>query len=222
MIETLGSTHLPLRDLVARELRRRILIGELAPGERLVEDRLAELLGVSRNPVREAIRVLSTEGFIEVTPRRGAAVSRISGEEAEELFDVRMALEGLAARLAARKRSPVAVERLRALLARSRSAVEAGDLVGVADMNTDFHVAVAEASGNAYLNLVMEPMLRRSQWVFLQTADARAPHSWAEHVGLFEAIVDGDEAAAEKHAVAHVGAARESYLSTVRRVESRD
>jgi DNA-binding GntR family transcriptional regulator len=217
MTETLGNAHLPLRDLVTRELRRRILVGELAPGERLVEDRIAEMLGVSRNPVREAIRVLAAEGFVDVTPRRGAAVSRLSADEAEELFDVRMALEGLAARLAARKRSPAAIERLRALLTRSRSAVESGDLAGVADMNTDFHAAVAEASGNAYLNLVVEPMLRRSQWVFLQTADARAPHSWTEHAGLLEAIVAGDEVAAEQHAVAHVAAARESYLSALAR-----
>src|SRR3569833_1070557 len=96
---TLGAQHLPLRDVVTAELRRLILQGELLPGERLVEDRLAERLGVSRNPVREAIRVLAAEGFVEVTPRRGAAVSRLSPEEAEELFDVRMALEGLSARL---------------------------------------------------------------------------------------------------------------------------
>jgi len=215
MTETLGAAHLPLRDLVTRELRRRILVGELAPGERLVEDRLAELLGVSRNPVREAMRVLATEGFVEVTPRRGAAVARLSADEAEELFDVRTALEGLAARLAARKRSPAAVERLRSLLERAKAAVATGDLAGVADLNTEFHAAVADAAGNAYLNLVMEPMLRRSQWVFRQTADARGPHSWTEHVGLLEAIASGDEAAAEEHAVAHVAAARESYLSAV-------
>ncbi|MEV4754971.1 GntR family transcriptional regulator [Micromonospora sp. NPDC049559] len=211
----LGSSHLPLRDLVTQDLRRRILVGEFVPGERLVEDRLAELLGVSRNPVREAIRVLSAEGFVEVTPRRGAAVSRLSAEEAEELFDVRMALEGLAARLAARKQSPAAIQKLRDLLARSRAAVEGGDLLTVADLNTEFHTAVAEAAGNAYLNLVAGPMLRRAQWVFLQTAGARAPHSWTEHVGLLVAITDGDESAAEQHAVAHVEAARRSYLSAL-------
>ncbi|MFD0479244.1 GntR family transcriptional regulator [Nonomuraea thailandensis] len=95
-----------MRDEVTKELRRRILSGELAQGERLVEDRLAATLGVSRNPVRESIRVLAAEGFIQVVPRLGATVARLSAEEGEELFDVRMAIEGLAARLAARKRSP--------------------------------------------------------------------------------------------------------------------
>ena len=87
---TLGSSHVPLRDLVTDEIRRRILTGALPPGDRLVEDRLAEDLGVSRNPVREAIRVLATEGLVEVTPRRGAAVARPRPAHAEELFEVRV------------------------------------------------------------------------------------------------------------------------------------
>jgi DNA-binding GntR family transcriptional regulator len=90
---TLGAAHQTLRDEVTTELRRRILFGEFAQGERLVEDRLAALLGVSRNPVRESIRVLATEGFVEVVPRLGATVARLSAEEGEELFDVRMAIE---------------------------------------------------------------------------------------------------------------------------------
>ncbi|MCW2946845.1 MAG: hypothetical protein JWR24_3562 [Actinoallomurus sp.] len=208
---TVGSTHRPLRDVVTTELRRLILAGELNPGERLVEDRLAGRLGVSRNPVREAIRVLATEGFVEVTPRRGAAVARLSAEEAGELFDLRAALEGLAARLAARKVTPASRARLRAVLDTARAAVEDGRMDDVADLNTAFHAAVAEASGNAYLTLVIEPMLRRAQWVFRQTAHYRASHSWTEHVGLYEAIAAGDEDGAQAHATAHVEAARRSY-----------
>ncbi len=98
---SLGEAHLPLRSVVQDELRRMILSGELPPGSRLVEDRLAERLGVSRNPVREAIRVLSAEGFVEVLPRRGAVVASMGQAEVAELFDARMALETLAARLAA-------------------------------------------------------------------------------------------------------------------------
>jgi DNA-binding GntR family transcriptional regulator len=210
---TVGSAHLPLRDVVTAELRRRILSGELAQGERLVEDRLAERLGVSRNPVREAIRVLAAEGFVKVTPRQGASVAVLSADEAEELFDVRMALEGLAARLAARKSTPESADALRAVLDTSREAVADGRLTQVADLNTAFHSAVAEAAGNAYLNLVMGHMLKRAQWVFQQTADVRAPHSWTEHLSLYEAIAAGDEDEAQARAVAHVAAARRSYLS---------
>jgi DNA-binding GntR family transcriptional regulator len=212
---TLGSAHQPLRDVVTAELRRLILAGELTPGERLVEDRLAERLGVSRNPVREAIRVLAAEGFVEVTPRRGAAVSRLPPEEAEELFDVRLALESLTARLSARKVTPASAARLRGVLESARVAVDEGRLDQVADLNTAFHAAVAETAGNAYLSLVVGPMLRRAQWVFQQTAKHRAPHSWTEHLSLYEAIAEGDESAAEARAIAHVEAARRSYLKAL-------
>jgi DNA-binding GntR family transcriptional regulator len=212
---TLGSTHRPLRDVVTAELRRLILQGELMPGERLVEDRLAARLGVSRNPVREAIRVLAAEGFVEVTPRRGAAVARLSPDEAEELFDVRVALEGLSARLSARKVTPETADRLRAVLDSARLAVDEGRLGDVADLNTAFHAAVADLAGNAYLSLVVGPMLRRAQWLFQQTAKHRAPHSWTEHLSLYEAIAAGDERAAEARAIAHVEAARRSYLAAL-------
>lgn len=213
---TIGGTHRTLRDEVTAELRRRIMSGELQQGERLVEDRLAAQLGVSRNPVRESIRVLATEGFVEVIPRIGAAVARLSSAEAEELFDVRMAIEGLAARLAARKATPASAARLRRVLEEARDAVENGHLDAVADLNTAFHRAVGEVAGNSYLNLMMAPMLQRAQWVFSQTAAVRGPHSWTEHVSLCEAIAAGDEDEAQARAIAHVAAARRSYLAAVR------
>ncbi|MCK2219828.1 GntR family transcriptional regulator [Actinomadura sp. ATCC 31491] len=216
--QTLGAAHRTLRDEVTAELRRRILSGELAQGERLVEDRLAATLGVSRNPVRESIRVLAAEGFIEVVPRLGATVARLSAEEGEELFDVRMAIEGLAARLAARKRTPASARRLRAVLEQAKEAVEAGRLERVADLNTAFHLAVGEAAGNSYLSLMMTPMLQRAQWVFSQTASVRGPHSWTEHLGLCEAIIAGDEDEAQARAVAHVAAARRSFLAAMGRM----
>ncbi|MFG1702351.1 GntR family transcriptional regulator [Nonomuraea sp. M3C6] len=214
---TLGAAHRTLRDEVTKELRRRILSGELAQGARLVEDRLAAALGVSRNPVRESIRVLAAEGFVQVVPRLGATVASLSAAEGEELFDVRMAIEGLAARLAARKRSPAAAERLRRVLEQAKEAVDNGRLEEVADLNTAFHLAVGDAAGNSYLSLMMKPMLQRAQWVFSQTAAARGPHSWTEHLSLCEAIAAGDEAEAEARAVAHVAAARRSFLAAIGR-----
>ncbi|MEU4572941.1 GntR family transcriptional regulator [Nonomuraea sp. ATR24] len=214
---SLGATHRTLRDEVTAELRRRIMSGEFGQGERLVEDRLAALLGVSRNPVRESIRVLAAEGFVQVVPRFGATVATLSAEEGDELFDVRMAVEGLAARLAARKRTTASAERLRRVLEEARQAVDEGRLDAVADLNTAFHLAVGEAAGNSYLNLMMTPMLQRAQWVFSQTAAARGPHSWSEHLSLYEAIAAGDEDEAQARAVAHVAAARRSFLTAVGR-----
>ena len=107
------------------------------------------------------------------------------------------------------------MSRLSALLENAHAAVEGGHLGEVTDLNTAFHAALGEASGNAYLSLVIGPMLRRAQWVFLQTARSRAPHSWQEHVSLYEAVAAGDEEAAEALAVAHVAAARRSYLASM-------
>jgi len=99
----LGEAHSSLHDQVVTELRQAILSGRLKPGERLVEGRLADELGVSRNPVREAIRVLASEGLIEVTARRGAAVATMTEQEARETIELRALLEGQNARLAARR-----------------------------------------------------------------------------------------------------------------------
>lgn len=207
----LADLHPPLRDVVAGELRRLILSGELAPGSRLVEDRLAEQLGVSRNPIREAIRVLAPEGFIEVMPRRGACVARLSVLDAENLFDVRMALEPVGARLAARRASPEGCERLRQILGQAREATEAGQLDLLADLNSDFHGTVVQVGGNDYLTGLAEPMIKRAQWLFRHNAATRAPHSWLEHQELLEAIASGDEEAAEAEARRHVLAARRAF-----------
>jgi DNA-binding GntR family transcriptional regulator len=208
---TIGADHQPLRSLVCDELRRLIITGELEPGSRLVEDRLAARLGVSRNPVREALQTLAGEGFVDMLPRRGAVVAEVTVDQAEELFDVRMALEPLAARLAAKRAPAAGVEGLRQVLERARLATEAGDFDLVATCNTDFHQMVVDLSGNDYLRLIVAPMARRVQWVFRTSAATRAPHSWREHEELLRAIAAGDQDYAEAAAKAHVGAARASY-----------
>lgn len=210
---SIGTTHRPLRSLVLDELRRLVVTGELPPGTRLVEDRLAEQLGVSRNPVREALQVLVAEGFVTVTPRRGAFVAQITPEQAEELFDVRTALEQLAARTAARRATDADVSRLREVLDRAKRATEAGDLDLLAALNTEFHSLVVEVGRNDYLALLLAPLARRVQWVFRAGAGRRGPHSWSEHEGLLAAIAAHDEDRAAGLAVAHVAAARASYLA---------
>lgn len=209
--QRLGDRHLPLQAVVYEEIRQQILRGELLPGTRLVEDRLAADLGVSRNPVREALRVLAAEGFVELLPRRGAAVARLDADEAEELFDVRMALESLAARLAARRADDGTRERIERVLTSAKTASEAGDQEGLVGLNAEFHSAVIELSGNTYLAMVATPVLQRARWLYQQSLPVRAAHSWTEHVALAQAILDGDEVAAEAHATTHVAAARAAF-----------
>ena len=124
----LGARHQPLRQVVTDALRKAILSKRLKPGERLIEEQLAADLGVSRNPVREALRVLESEGLVEINPRRGASVTNVSEEEAQEIVEVRAALEGFCARLAARRCSPGLKADIEKVLDRGERAAAANDL----------------------------------------------------------------------------------------------
>ncbi len=207
---TIGGSHRPLRDKVVGELRRRIVDGVYEPGDRLTEERLADDFGVSRNPVREAIRVLEAEGFLTAQPRRGAVVASMSVRDLEDLFDVRGALEVLAARLAAERIDPSGAAALDRLLDRARVARQVVDL---AALNTQFHDTISTLSGNTLLTGMMEPLHGRLQWVYRQSVEARAAQSWAEHRELATAIRAGDAEAAAAAARAHVMAARRSALA---------
>lgn len=213
---TIGEGHRPLRDKVVEELRRRIVNGGYAPGDRLTEDRLAEAFGVSRNPVREAIRVLEAEGFVVAQPRRSAVVATLSAQDVRDLFDVRLALEPLAARLAAQRAGPAAAEALREITAAAEAAATARQLDRVSELNTRFHAAICGFSGNVLLRSMSEKLHARLQWVYRQSAADRVNHSWAEHESLMAAIGagDGDKAAAE--ATNHIRAAQAAALALAR------
>jgi DNA-binding GntR family transcriptional regulator len=202
--DSIRSSHQPLRDGVATEIRRLILDGTLQPGERLIEDRLAEKLGVSRNPVREAIRILEAEGFLEVAARRGSTVATLSGKQAADLFDVRLALEPLGARLAARSPSVAGIERMKQIMAQVQSNPVSQGLDMLSDLHSELHSIVFEMTENAYLIAIALPMVKRGQWLLRQNARLENPTAWAEHYGLIAAIEDGDEELAEAQARNHV------------------
>lgn len=209
---SLGRDHRPLRDIVCDELRSLIINGDYPPGAHLVEDRLARELGVSRNPVREALRVLQAEGFIDMIPRRGAIVATLSDEEVRDIFDVRMALERLAAQLAARRAEPDDVEEMQRILETAQAALAKDDASTLTDLNAEFHELVLVISGNGYLRDVMLQLRGRMKWIFSRTAGSpRGQHSLDEHVLLADAIERGDEDAAAELALRHVQAAADSY-----------
>ena len=112
----LGATHAPLTKLVTDALRERILAGDLPLGERLIEGKLSEELGVSRMPVREALRELAAEGLVTIEPRRGASVTMFSDEQKRELIEVRATLEALNAKLAAKRHDPGQIAELQRIL----------------------------------------------------------------------------------------------------------
>lgn len=206
--DTIGTRHTSLRAQVLVELRRRIINGDYRPGERLREERLAADFGVSRNPVREALRVVEAEGFVRVEPRRGAVVAHPDEAALDDLFGVRAMLEPRTARLAAARASDSEIAGLRDILTASRDAADAGDYVRLAEFNSRFHLRIAELSGNRWLHTFATAVYNHVQWVFRQGASRRATHSWAEHVCVLEALEAHDPDAAERAASAHVHAAR--------------
>jgi DNA-binding GntR family transcriptional regulator len=160
--------------------------------------------------VREAIRVLEREGFLVAQPRRGAVVASVSGQDVENLFEVRLSLEVLAAQLAAQRIDTDGAGVLRGLIA---DAARPSTVSELAALNSIFHGEICRLSGNALLVGIMESLRDRLQWIYRQSAIERAPHSWAEHEALAAAIVDGDAQSAAHAAHTHVVAAREAALT---------
>ncbi len=211
-MRTIGADHIALREQVLAELRRRIVDGDYAQGERLTETRLADDFGVSRNPVREALRVVEAEGFVHILPRRGAVVARLDETAVRDLFAVRQQLETLAAGLAAERATPEDIAGLRRLVEDAGKATAAGDFDRVAELNSAFHRAVIEVSGNRWLHSISAAMYHHVHWVFRVGAAQRAPHSSEEHVRLVDAIEAGDAAFASEAARLHVEAAASAAL----------
>lgn len=205
--EPLGS----VRERVLAALRQDIIAGRLGPGDRLVERELAERYGVSRVPVREAIRALVGEGFVLFESARRTVVRRLTPDDVRELFELREALEVYAAGLAASRATPEALEDLRALLAEAATATEAGEGEAITDVNTRFHDRILAMAGNGLLISVLEPVDGRLRW--LTRRNAEWPQLLTEHHELYAAIASGDPERARAHALAHV---RANYRSTVR------
>lgn len=211
-IETVGRAHLPLRHVVLEEVRRRIVAREWQPGERLFEDQIAHELEVSRNPVREALQALAGEGFVELEPRRGARVATVTAARAAELFEMREALEGLVARLAAERRTDAQLAEMRDIVASGLAAAASLDHPALLTLNTQFHRCLGRASGNHLLGDSIDHLSHIIEWVYGHSIADRGPRSWEEHAGIVDAIATGDADTARRRAWAHIARARQAYL----------
>jgi DNA-binding GntR family transcriptional regulator len=201
----------PLRQSVYEALVELIVAGALRAGQHLVESELARQLGVSRQPVREALHRLEAEGWIDLRPSQGAFVHVPTDREVDQLLDVRELLEGATARLAARAATPEAVAALRATWAEGLKAVESGDVAATVAANNEFHAAVADIAGNAVLAQLVDIVGRRVRWYYRKVAPARGHESWAEHAELLTAIEAGDEDQAAALARVHTERTRNAY-----------
>jgi DNA-binding GntR family transcriptional regulator len=201
---SIGESHRTLREVVADEIHGMIMRGELEPGERLLEDRLAEQLGVSRNPVREAIRALEGTGLVEVLPRRGAYVSRIDPDQVVQLLELRSVIEAYAAQRAASRRTDADLVALQRCIDIGRAASAANDLLTAAQCHRDFHIIIERASGNSYLDTVVAPLRHQTELVFTMLTDARGLTSWDEHQAIHDALKARDADTAQKATAHHM------------------
>ncbi len=211
----LGEDHSSLHGQVAAELRQRILSRRLMAGERLVEGRLADELGVSRNPVREAIRVLASEGLVEVSARRGASVVSMSAQEARETIEVRALLEGQNARLAARRHDKEVIKRIEAVLQKGSLAVAQGRFEQLSDLNQQFHRELAAAGQNTVLGDLLKRLRERTATLFAPTEPVYQRRAWDEHAAILRAIIAGNERDAAALAAEHVMRAGSDYLAAL-------
>jgi DNA-binding GntR family transcriptional regulator len=199
-----------------RAVREDIIRGVFAPGERLTEDALATRYGVSRVPVREALRVLEAEGFVEAKPYVGVFVRELSEAEAEDLLELRSVVEPMCAARAARNRTPEQLGRLKELLNLGWDAVHDGRLTEVPRLNSRFHEVIAEASGSEVLGQMIRQLSQKIAWVYAVELPRRAEDSWREHEEILEALAAGDADRASALLAEHIAKATNAYRRRVR------
>lgn len=194
-----------LQDQIAAALRQAIISGEMKPGERVVEADLAAQLGVSRAPLREAIKQLVAEGLLTNEPWKGASVVKLGQKDLWEIFSLRRALEGLAVEILTEARDPKHLKQLSAIVDEMRRAVAQRDLVALVDLDMGIHQTLCELSGHSRLYEVWMRMNRQLR-IFFATAE-RLYEDWEiieRHERLLEAIASGDRARAVAEISEHV------------------
>jgi len=208
------DSYRPLRDLVFETLREAIASGQLSPGQRLMELQLADDLGVSRTPVREAIRKLELEGLVVMVPRKGAYVAELSMKDMVEVFEMRAALDALAASLAAERITEDEIEFLERLLVEIRDFIACEDLEACIQADTTFHERLYEASRNMRLAQTIANLREQIQ-LFRTTSlgrPGRMTSALEEHRQILEAISQRNAKLAQKLAYQHIERAEAAFM----------
>ena len=198
--------YLPLRDVVFKTLRQAILKGELEPGERLMEIQLAERLGVSRTPIREAIRKLELEGLVLMIPRKGAEVAKISESNLRDVLEVRRSLEELAIDLACQRITEEELDELNKAEVDFKAAIENGDAMQIAQTDESFHEIIYNSTKNQKLVQILNNLreqMYRYRLEYIKDEDKRQV-LLVEHEHILNALKNRNIAEAKKAAREHI------------------
>ena len=205
-----AGERIPHQELAVR-IRDRVISGEFRPGARLTEDDLAQQYGVSRIPIREALRALAADGFVVVKPNTGTYVGEISPDDASDLLEIRAALEPLAAGRAAVRCHAEQLLYLDNIVDRGEAAIADDELVALPALNNEFHLAVARTSGSASLERLIDQLQCKIAWVYSVELPRRATDSWAEHRLIVKTLAGRDADAATAVMRDHIRAAEAAY-----------
>ncbi len=209
------QNHKPLREIVYEELKKQILTGKIVPGTRLMEIELAQNLGVSRTPIREAIRKLEKEGLVTIEPRKGAYAAQLSRKDMIDILEVRQDMEGLAAAFAAERIDEKGKAQLIETAAEYKEALQSGDTERMIAIDTRFHRLIVEAAANkVLLNMVeqLQELVLRFRYIYYE--NFKQPEIMtAEHKEIIDAINAGDALLARKAASSHIEKLKNSVLA---------
>jgi DNA-binding GntR family transcriptional regulator len=218
----------PLRDKIVSSIREAIIEGRIKAGERLMEPDVARNLGVSRTPLREAFLQLESEGFVKVTPRRGAVVSELSVKDAEETYLIKSALEGLAARLAVKNITEEMLQQLRSINneMEKKAKQKDKDYRAILELNAKYHDLVNKTSGNEKLchsiSLLRKQTLRYN-YIYLNVL-SHIDQSIQEHKAIIDALEQRDQKLVEKLVYNHgenAGKILCEYIQTISHADAK-
>lgn len=206
------SKYYSLEDKVYQELEEEILTGKLKRGESITETALSERLGVSRTPVRSAMRRLTEEGLIETVANRGSVIIGITAEDMLDIYRVRVRLEGLASKLAAENISPEGIEKLTEAVELAEFYISKKDTEKLKELDSMFHQTVYKEANNRWLARTLSELHKkiRAYRKLSLTIPGRLEASVAEHRQILDAILRGDSAEADRLTSMHIEAASES------------
>ncbi len=217
-----STSNLPLREVVFLRLRQAILQGELQPGERLMEIQLANQLGVSRTPIREAIRKLELEGLVSMKPRRGAEVASITIKDMQDVLEVRGTLEELAVELCCAKEDDSWIEELKNANKVFEAAVKSGELLIIADADVNFHDIIYKATGNRRLIQIVNNLreqIYRYRLEYIKNEEARK-ELIEEHEKIIGYISRKDKDGAKEAMRKHIANQEKDIAGAIKRHES--
>jgi len=211
------DNYQPLREVIFDTLRNAIVNGDLKPGERLMEVYLAEQMGVSRTPVREAIRKLEADGLVMMEPRRGTRVAEISVKDIVDVLEVRSALDRLATGLAAKRIQPAQIKQLEAIHKQYAGYVQKENIEGAIKKDIEFHDIIYTASGNPRLVAAASSLrehIYRFRVIYLRDI-SKAVDVEAEHAGILDSLRSNQETEASSRADKHIRHQMETIISSM-------